>query len=491
MTATDRVESIVDAGVELPRAPLAHGRLAVADAVQGRASRSTTCGRPACTARRSCPTRRAARSPTPSCSSPGRSTTDEHGRRVTITDIWVDSPAVRGRRPRAVGDPQGPVRLHASSPSTAGRSRPPSGRARDRPHPDRRARRSSDVSRAAPRLPFKGGTWQPGIHDTGGEERTATLQGSSKALPVPGLAGTSTRTARSAGCAAPDSSRRSGRPRSGCRSADGRRACELGSGRRALEAIVRFPPDTVAAAIRPRMDVMHSVVPLKVQLRGPDLVLVVLGQPRRRLTNLAPMSSAWWLGPGRRCRPLTRVIAGSRSTCCAPVVVLERIVAVVTESTDWSTGSQLRHRDLPELCASTKRATRIPLRARQVRRPPGRRPQLVRRGVRGGRVDRSALGSSADVRARDGDHRPATSRRPRHHRRSTSRRRPDLPRQRRRAAGPASTRAGRSTSRRGRRPSLIMEFATTPTGSRSPSWSPRLTAVLRRRSSVRLLDAAS
>jgi acetoacetate decarboxylase len=41
-----------------------------------------------------------------------------------------------------------------------------------------------DVSRAALRLPFKGGTWQPGIEDTGGEERTATLQGSSKALPA-------------------------------------------------------------------------------------------------------------------------------------------------------------------------------------------------------------------------------------------------------------------------------------------------------------------
>jgi hypothetical protein len=41
-----------------------------------------------------------------------------------------------------------------------------------------------DVSRAAPRLPFKGGTWQPGIDDTGNQERTATLQGSSKALPA-------------------------------------------------------------------------------------------------------------------------------------------------------------------------------------------------------------------------------------------------------------------------------------------------------------------
>jgi len=42
--------------------------------------------------------------------------------------------------------------------------------------------RFRDVSRAVPRLPFKGGTWQPGIEDTGLEERTATLQGSSKAF---------------------------------------------------------------------------------------------------------------------------------------------------------------------------------------------------------------------------------------------------------------------------------------------------------------------
>ncbi|MEJ7834346.1 MAG: hypothetical protein WKF79_15640, partial [Nocardioides sp.] len=48
------------------------------------------------------------------------------------------------------------------------------------------AARFVDVSRAAPRVPFKGGTWQPGIPDTGGVERTATLQGSSKALPCRG-----------------------------------------------------------------------------------------------------------------------------------------------------------------------------------------------------------------------------------------------------------------------------------------------------------------
>ena len=40
-----------------------------------------------------------------------------------------------------------------------------------------------DVSRAAPRLPFKGGTWQPELPEGGGE-KTAVLRGSSKSLPA-------------------------------------------------------------------------------------------------------------------------------------------------------------------------------------------------------------------------------------------------------------------------------------------------------------------
>ena len=36
-----------------------------------------------------------------------------------------------------------------------------------------------------PRLPFKGGTWQPELPEGGGE-KTATLQGSSKAAPCRG-----------------------------------------------------------------------------------------------------------------------------------------------------------------------------------------------------------------------------------------------------------------------------------------------------------------
>jgi acetoacetate decarboxylase len=108
--------------------------------------------------------------------------TDEHGRRVSITDIWVDSPAsVAGGRelwgiPKGLCDftleseHRGPF---ATTDWSAREGRTPIAAATFR-----------DVSRAAPRIPFKGGTWQPGIEDTEGEERTATLQGSSKTLPA-------------------------------------------------------------------------------------------------------------------------------------------------------------------------------------------------------------------------------------------------------------------------------------------------------------------
>jgi hypothetical protein len=107
---------------------------------------------------------------------------DDHGRRVTITDIWVDSPqSMAGGRelwamPKGLCDftldtsHTGPF---SSTGWTATLGRTPIATARFR-----------DVSRAALRLPFKGGTWQPGIDDTGGEERTATLQGSAKPLPA-------------------------------------------------------------------------------------------------------------------------------------------------------------------------------------------------------------------------------------------------------------------------------------------------------------------
>src|SRR3954451_17078980 len=107
---------------------------------------------------------------------------DRGSRRVTITDIWVDSPeSVAGGRelwaiPKGLCDfsleseHRGPL---STTEWTARLGRTPIATARFR-----------DVSRAGLRLPFKGGTWQPGIDDTDGQERTATLQGSSKVLPA-------------------------------------------------------------------------------------------------------------------------------------------------------------------------------------------------------------------------------------------------------------------------------------------------------------------
>ncbi len=108
----------------------------------------------------------------------------DHGRCVSITDIWVDSPAsVAGGRelwaiPKDLCDfdldssRRGPLTRTSWSASVGARP----------------AAEASflDVSAVAPRLPFKGGTWQPGIAETGGEDRTATLTGSSRALPARG-----------------------------------------------------------------------------------------------------------------------------------------------------------------------------------------------------------------------------------------------------------------------------------------------------------------
>lgn len=103
------------------------------------------------------------------------------GRKVSITDIWVDSPAsVAGGRelwaiPKGLCDFQldtahrGPLTTTEWSASL-----------------ERRPLASAsfkDVSRVAPRLPFKGETWQPALPEGGGE-KGATLQGSSKAFPA-------------------------------------------------------------------------------------------------------------------------------------------------------------------------------------------------------------------------------------------------------------------------------------------------------------------
>lgn len=106
------------------------------------------------------------------------------GRSVTITDIWVDSPAsVAGGRqlwaiPKQLCDfeldtlRRGPL---TSTDWSASVGQQPIASAS-----------FTDVSRAMVRIPLKGGTWQPGIDDTDGEDRTAQLTGSSKALPCRG-----------------------------------------------------------------------------------------------------------------------------------------------------------------------------------------------------------------------------------------------------------------------------------------------------------------
>jgi acetoacetate decarboxylase len=103
---------------------------------------------------------------------------------VTITDIWVDSAAsVAGGRaiwaiPKQLCDftseltRRGPLARSEWRMSTGGIEI---------------ARAAfSDVSRLAPRTPFKANTWQPGIAETSFEDRSSPLTGSGKALPARG-----------------------------------------------------------------------------------------------------------------------------------------------------------------------------------------------------------------------------------------------------------------------------------------------------------------
>jgi len=109
---------------------------------------------------------------------------DEHGRRVSIVDIWVDSPqsVAGGRALWAI--PKGLCDFTLESSHTGPLSRTDwSASITRRPIA---SASFSDVSKAAPRVPFKGGTWQPGIEDTAGQDRTAVLRGSSKTLPCRG-----------------------------------------------------------------------------------------------------------------------------------------------------------------------------------------------------------------------------------------------------------------------------------------------------------------
>jgi acetoacetate decarboxylase len=114
------------------------------------------------------------------------STGSTTGRAVTITDIWVDSPAsmAGGRELWAIPkdmcdftlrtDRSGP--LTRTTWTTAIDGQPIA------------SAWFTDGSRFAPRVPFKGKTWQlrPTTDSRAGEEVTAELTGSSKALPCKG-----------------------------------------------------------------------------------------------------------------------------------------------------------------------------------------------------------------------------------------------------------------------------------------------------------------
>jgi acetoacetate decarboxylase len=101
-------------------------------------------------------------------------------RRASVTDIWVDSPAsmAGGRElwaiPKGLADfeldavRRGPL---STTEWTARDGRVPIATAS-----------FSDVSRAVPRTPFAGGTWQPGLPDTGGEPREAPIRGSARSF---------------------------------------------------------------------------------------------------------------------------------------------------------------------------------------------------------------------------------------------------------------------------------------------------------------------
>ncbi|WP_244929368.1 acetoacetate decarboxylase family protein [Nocardioides sp. W7] len=102
---------------------------------------------------------------------------------VSITDIWVDSPAsvAGGRGLWAIPKELCDFSLESSY-------RGPLSRTEWSASAERRPiahARFSDVSRIAIRTPFKGATWQPPIDDHAGPV-TARLTGSAKALPCRG-----------------------------------------------------------------------------------------------------------------------------------------------------------------------------------------------------------------------------------------------------------------------------------------------------------------
>ena len=105
------------------------------------------------------------------------------GRRVEITDIWVDSPeSVEGGR-ELWAIPKGLCEFthHVGRSGLLSRA---DWSASITGQPVAQAQ-FSDASRFAPRLPFRGGTWQPAL-EPGDDPKTATLHGSARTLPCRG-----------------------------------------------------------------------------------------------------------------------------------------------------------------------------------------------------------------------------------------------------------------------------------------------------------------
>ena len=105
------------------------------------------------------------------------------GRGVTITDIWVDSPAsvAGGRELWAI--PKGLCDFDLDA-SHRGAISSTEWSATYGQSPIASAS-FTDVSRVAPRLPFKQATYQPELPEGGGE-KTAGMKGTAKALPARG-----------------------------------------------------------------------------------------------------------------------------------------------------------------------------------------------------------------------------------------------------------------------------------------------------------------
>ena len=106
-----------------------------------------------------------------------------HGRCVTISDIWVDSPAsmTGGRELWAIPKELCDFRLESGHTGPLSRTEWSASLER---RPIARAE-FTDLSRAALRVPFRNGTWQPAL-DGNGDGSAAPLGGSAKLLPCRG-----------------------------------------------------------------------------------------------------------------------------------------------------------------------------------------------------------------------------------------------------------------------------------------------------------------